>query len=905
MLASGGRLARVAVARRGLDGLLSSHAAPARRACGARCAATASSGPGQQQALPQEQQQQQQQQQQQPQQPQQQQQQQQQAPPDAGVAETLKLLEVELGPLSQQPMVPAPAPRVVVISGPSGVGKDAVLKRLQERRPELHTVVTATSRCAARRPPRRPRGRAAHLRPPPTPLRGRADARRAAPRSAMRPGEVEGVDYFFVSRPAFEAWIAAEALLEHAVVYGDYKGIPRSQVDDALRRGVDVVLRIDVQGAATVRRLLPGVVSVFIVAESEAALVRRLVSRKTEPLDTMRTRVATARQETRCISEFDYVVVNREGRLEECVAQLCAILDAEKARVRPSSFSPRPWPLHMSWRPSATLLATAALLLVAARAAAAGSGAAAGEALRAAAAGSGGAAGEALRVIVIASPAENSPVLDLMAVAAHLAARGHDITVVTESESFARLAAARHTSNTTAEALRMLHVAAPGVDDVVASVSGAALKSLGKRSVAGLKLLFTLQKAFVAPCEMLLRNATLMTARERLPPRSAPARRRARRRAPRAAARPAPPRAPRRRASRAAATPRQRARAAAARQMTSGTSPEDVRTLRGLARNLPPYLMLNWVLPALGELGGLDRWAPLRAQLGLPRVASVLPPVNALAAALGRPRARCAPVVQVLLTSLELEGPRPLAANQVVVGPGTPRAAHPLSPPAVAEFVGGAPAGVVLVAVGTTPQAKLVLSPRDMLELAEAFALLAPTRVLWPFKPTKALPDGLSLAEFTARLGPNTMLVEWADYNDVLGHANVVAAVSHGGWHSVLEAAFHGVPLLGMPFQFEQTENLLKLVRRGAAVMLPNAPTLRGGRNVSFDHAAVAATIREVVGQPSYAAAAAGLSRALRTYSARRSPYDRTADEIERALLSHAAVRLPEAPAAGAARDEL
>ena len=136
---------------------------------------------------------------------------------------------------------------MVVISGPSGVGKDAVIQRLQAKRPDLYFVVTATSR-------------------------------------AMRPGERDGVDYFFVSRAQFETWISEGRLLEHALVYGEYKGIPRAQVEDALAGGTDVVLRVDVQGAATVRRLLPGLLSVFLVAESDAALVQRLLARKTEPL---------------------------------------------------------------------------------------------------------------------------------------------------------------------------------------------------------------------------------------------------------------------------------------------------------------------------------------------------------------------------------------------------------------------------------------------------------------------------------------------------------------------------------------------------------------------------------------------------------------------------------------------
>lgn len=189
-----------------------------------------------------------------------------------------------------------PSPIVMVISGPSGVGKDAVIRRLQEVRPDLHFVVTATSR-------------------------------------SMRPGEQHGVDYFFVSKEEFEEWIAKGKLLEHALVYGEYKGIPRQQIEDALQRGSDVILRVDVQGAATMRKLLPGLVTVFLVAESERALVERLVARKTEPEDKMKVRIDTARKEMAELQTFDYVVINKDGQLDETVEHLEAILVAEKAKV--------------------------------------------------------------------------------------------------------------------------------------------------------------------------------------------------------------------------------------------------------------------------------------------------------------------------------------------------------------------------------------------------------------------------------------------------------------------------------------------------------------------------------------------------------------------------------------------
>lgn len=220
-------------------------------------------------------------------------------------SETIKALEAVHGPLDAQPMVPAAKPVVIIISGPSGVGKDSVLLRLKERREDLYFVVTATSR-------------------------------------PMRPKEVEGKDYFFVTREKFEEWIAQGQLLEHANVYGDYKGIPRQQVDQALAAGTDVVLRIDVQGAATVKKLMPDAISIFVAADSEATLVERLVSRKTESLDKMVVRVQTARQELEAMRGFDYVVENREGCLDMCADTIGSIIDAEKARVSRRFGLPQP-----------------------------------------------------------------------------------------------------------------------------------------------------------------------------------------------------------------------------------------------------------------------------------------------------------------------------------------------------------------------------------------------------------------------------------------------------------------------------------------------------------------------------------------------------------------------------------
>lgn len=191
----------------------------------------------------------------------------------------------------------SPRPVLVVISGPSGVGKDATIQAMQRRNTPFYFVVTATTR----------------------------------PR---RPTEVDGVDYHFVSMGEFAEMIENGELLEYAIVYGDYKGIPKKHVRSALASGKDVIMRIDVQGAATIRKLIPNAVTIFLTAESEEELVRRLHERKTESEEKLKMRVATARQELKRFIEFDYVVVNRENELEETVNQVLSIITAEKSKVK-------------------------------------------------------------------------------------------------------------------------------------------------------------------------------------------------------------------------------------------------------------------------------------------------------------------------------------------------------------------------------------------------------------------------------------------------------------------------------------------------------------------------------------------------------------------------------------------
>lgn len=188
-------------------------------------------------------------------------------------------------------------PLLIVISGPSGVGKDTVIQRMKERGLPFHFVVTATTR-------------------------------------QPRPEERHGVDYIFVSHDEFARMIEQDELLEYAIVYNDYKGIPKQQVRQALASNKDVIMRVDVQGAATIRKLSPEALLIFLTVESEAELIRRLSTRKTETPEGLSLRIATARQEMKRIQEFDYVVTNRDGQVDQTVDTILAIIHAEHHRVR-------------------------------------------------------------------------------------------------------------------------------------------------------------------------------------------------------------------------------------------------------------------------------------------------------------------------------------------------------------------------------------------------------------------------------------------------------------------------------------------------------------------------------------------------------------------------------------------
>ncbi len=187
---------------------------------------------------------------------------------------------------------------LVVVSGPSGVGKDAALKRMRELDYPFYFLVTNTTR-------------------------------------PKRDEEMEGVDYHFVSEEQFAVMVARGELLERASVYGYNYGNSRSEVKEALGRGQDVIMRIDVQGAATIKRLVPDAIFIFMLPPSMERLEQRLRKRRTEPEDYLRLRLHAARLEIAEVEKFDYAIVNEDDALDETAELILAIIRAEKYRVKP------------------------------------------------------------------------------------------------------------------------------------------------------------------------------------------------------------------------------------------------------------------------------------------------------------------------------------------------------------------------------------------------------------------------------------------------------------------------------------------------------------------------------------------------------------------------------------------
>ncbi len=186
-------------------------------------------------------------------------------------------------------------PLLVVLSGPSGVGKDAALAELRKLDRPWRFVVTATTR-------------------------------------PIRPGERDGIDYIFLDEPTFLRMKSHGEFVEYAQVYGRWYGVPRSQVTSGLEAGQDVILKIDVQGASTVRKMAPSALFIFMVPGSFEELKDRLSQRMTESAPEMELRLKTASEEMKQASQFNHRVVNRKDKLDKAVADIDATIAAEKRR---------------------------------------------------------------------------------------------------------------------------------------------------------------------------------------------------------------------------------------------------------------------------------------------------------------------------------------------------------------------------------------------------------------------------------------------------------------------------------------------------------------------------------------------------------------------------------------------
>ena len=189
-------------------------------------------------------------------------------------------------------------PLLIVLSGPSGVGKDAVLARMRRSERPFHYVVTATTR-------------------------------------HKRAREENGVNYHFLSPKQFQQMIDKHQFLEWANVYGNYYGVPKDEIALALSKGVDTMVKVDVQGAATLKKVLPQAVFIFLMPPSLKALEKRLQRRRSESSEDLVLRLARAKEEIESLPLFDYVITSRQNKLDEVVCQIDGIVAAEKRRAKP------------------------------------------------------------------------------------------------------------------------------------------------------------------------------------------------------------------------------------------------------------------------------------------------------------------------------------------------------------------------------------------------------------------------------------------------------------------------------------------------------------------------------------------------------------------------------------------
>ena len=199
---------------------------------------------------------------------------------------------------SQLPINLPVRPLLIVLSGPSGVGKDAVLARMKESGYPLQYIVTLTTR----------------------------------PR---RPSEKNNIDYHFISIDRFQKMLENNELLEQANVYGNWYGVPKKEVKRALGKGQDTMVKVDIQGAASIKKILPQAIFIFLMPPSIEELQLRLKRRHTESPAELALRLKTAEEEIKQLPLFDYVVVNRWDEIDLAVSDIKAIITAEKCRINP------------------------------------------------------------------------------------------------------------------------------------------------------------------------------------------------------------------------------------------------------------------------------------------------------------------------------------------------------------------------------------------------------------------------------------------------------------------------------------------------------------------------------------------------------------------------------------------
>lgn len=189
-------------------------------------------------------------------------------------------------------------PLLIVISGPSGVGKDAALDRMKKAGLPYHYILTATTR-------------------------------------PKRPGEKDGVDYWFISEDKFQQLAKKNQFLEWAKVYGNYYGVPKQEIKEALKRGLDVVVKVDVQGAATIKRILPDALFIFLMPPSTEELANRLKQRYGLSSADLDVRLGKAQEEMESVQMFDYVITSHTDNLDLTATQINAAIAAEKCKTQP------------------------------------------------------------------------------------------------------------------------------------------------------------------------------------------------------------------------------------------------------------------------------------------------------------------------------------------------------------------------------------------------------------------------------------------------------------------------------------------------------------------------------------------------------------------------------------------